>query len=349
MVKKLLLLCLCLIVLAGVGAQVVADWWSSPVDDAAGTGSAGQVIYVSEGSSLASVSRELAAAGLLTWPRLWTLVARVKGLDGSIKRGEYRFDVGNSPAGLLLALVEGKVIRYSVTLPEGITLAQALGTLQAEEALASVLDGDRDPRLLALAQSRESAEGLFFPDTYSYTRGETDLAILTQARQRMELELESAWASRDPGLPYASSYELLVMASIVEKETGVPQERGEIAGVFVRRLEANMRLQTDPTVIYGLGSDFDGNLRRRHLEDSGNRFNTYRHKGLPPTPIALPGAAAIRAAVEPSPGSNLYFVARGDGSHEFSETLEQHTAAVRRYQLKRRSDYRSSPPPGDGT
>ena len=126
-------------------------------------------------------------------------------------------------------------------------------------------------------------------------------SLVMTARQRMELELESAWASRDPGLPYASSYELLVMASIVEKETGVPQERGEIAGVFVRRLEANMRLQTDPTVIYGLGSDFDGNLRRRHLEDSGNRFNTYRHKGLPPTPIALPGAAAIRAAVEPSP------------------------------------------------
>jgi UPF0755 protein len=242
-------------------------------------------------------------------------------------------------------LVAGRVVQYSVTLPEGITLAEALAVMQSSEALDARLDGTRDPRLLALIEPWTEPEGLFFPDTYVFTRGQTDLEILRLAHQRMRALLDMAWNERDSELPYQEPYEVLVMASIIEKETGVPEERERIAGVFVRRLQRGMRLQTDPTVIYGLGEDYAGNLRRSHLRDMTNLFNTYRHAGLPPTPIALPGEAAILAAVHPAPGQELYFVARGDGSHAFSRTIEEHTRAVQQYQLQRREDYRSSPPP----
>jgi UPF0755 protein len=338
MVRTALYLGLCLLLLTGVGAHAIWSWWRQPVH-----GEPGKVITVAQGSSLSAISRELARVELLTWPRLWTLVARLKGQDARIKQGEYNFDAGVSPEGLLKALVEGRVINYSVTLPEGITLSEALDILQSQEPLEPTLEGSDDPRLLALAEPYPAVEGLFFPDTYQYVRGDTDLDILELAGSRMRQELNRAWNERDVGLPYKDVYELLIMASIVEKETGVPEERSQIAGVFVRRLLKGMRLQTDPTVIYGLGISFDGNLRRRHLEDAANEFNTYRHGGLPPTPIALPGAAAIQAAVHPADGSALYFVARGDGSHAFSDTLEQHTAAVRQYQLQRRQDYRSAP------
>ena len=338
MVKRLLLLALCLLLLAGVAVHGIWTWWQEPV-----RAEPAQIVTVAEGSSLAAVASELQRVGLLERPKLWTLMARLRGEDASIKRGEYRFGGDVSPAELLRVLVDGRVVTYSVTLPEGITLQEALGILQAQPALEAVLDGTGDARLQALVQPHPAPEGLFFPDTYRFTRGETDLDVLETAHHRMLDVLDAAWAVRDPSLPYEAPYDALIMSSIVEKETGVAGERGQIAGVFLRRLERGMRLQTDPTVIYGLGGGFDGNLRRRHLDDAGNPFNTYRHKGLPPTPIALPGKAAIEAAMHPEPGNTLYFVARGDGSHEFSETLEQHTAAVRQYQLKRRKDYRSAP------
>ena len=340
MVKKLLLFGVVLLLLAGMGAGVLWQWWHTSAP-----GQPGQVITIAEGSSLSAVARDLERAELLRWPRAWTTIARLQGRDARIHRGEYRFDSDITPGQLLDALVEGKVISYSVTLPEGITLAEAIGILQSQAALKSVLDGTADARLMAMVSPHMALEGLFFPDTYQFVRGDTDLDILRTAHRRLQSELDEAWNSRDVGLPYQSPYDALIMASIVEKETGVPAERGEIAGVFVRRLEKRMRLQTDPTVIYGLGEGFDGNLRRRHLDDEGNPYNTYRHHGLPPTPIALAGRAALQAAVHPEAGSALYFVAKGDGSHVFSETLEQHTAAVRQYQLKRRKDYRSSPPP----
>jgi UPF0755 protein len=198
--------------------------------------------------------------------------------------------------------------------------------------------------LLLLVEPAASPEGLFFPDTYSYSRTDSDLGILSLAYRRMQEVLDRSWQGRQVGLPYANAYEALVMASVVEKETGLAAEREQIAGVFVRRLRTNMRLQTDPAVIYGLGSGFDGNLRRRHLEDSANPYNTYQHKGLPPTPIALPGRAAIEAALHPATGSELYFVARGDGSHQFSDTLAEHLRAVKTYQFTRRKNYRSAPP-----
>ncbi len=341
MKKALLLLLACLLLVAVGLLQVARQWWQAPVP------APGGVIVVDSGGTLSSVARELAARGALTWPRAWTLVARFQGLDASVKRGEYALDLARSPRELLAMLVAGDVITYSVTLPEGITVAQALSLIQAEEAVRAKLDGPRDPRLLSLIEPYPEPEGLFFPDTYVYRRGETDLEILELAHRRMKSELEAAWSARDVGLPYGEPYDVLIMASIVEKETGVPDERDRIAGVFVRRLEQNMRLQTDPTVIYGLGEGYQGNLRRKHLNDESNLFNTYRHGGLPPTPIALPGQAALLAAVQPAEGSELYFVARGDGSHEFSDTIEQHTRAVRQYQLRRRKDYRSSPPPGN--
>jgi UPF0755 protein len=183
-----------------------------------------------------------------------------------------------------------------------------------------------------LGLSGEHPEGRFFPDTYQFPAGTTDVAVLQHAYAEMQRHLEQAWQGRAAGLPLANPYEALILASIVEKETGSPGERTRIAGVFIRRLQKNMRLQTDPTVIYGLGADFDGNLRRRDLE-TDSPYNTYMRAGLPPTPIALPGAAALHAALHPAPGDELYFVSRGDGTHHFSANFDEHTAAVRNYQL----------------
>jgi UPF0755 protein len=189
-----------------------------------------------------------------------------------------------------------------------------------------------------------SPEGRFFPDTYRYVRGMSDLDLLKQASARLDQVLDEEWSRRAERLPYRKPYDALIMASMVEKETGVAEERGQIAGVFVRRLRSGMRLQTDPTVIFGLGERYNGNLTRAHLLEA-TPYNTYVIDGMPPTPIALAGREAIHAALNPAAGRSLYFVARGDGSHVFSETLEQHNSAVREYQLKRRADYRSSPAP----
>ncbi len=334
----LLILVLVVLMLAGAGSYAAWQWWHTPVMPPK------TVLLVDRGESLANVAVELEQLGALRWPDLWTVAARLQGVDASIKVGEYGLDSARTPGELLAMLVAGDVRQYNVTLPEGIALAEALKILQQDTAIEPVLDGTDDPRLLALVAPYTHPEGLFFPDTYRFTRDQTDLEILAIAHQRLLDVLDSAWQQRAPGLPYDNAYQALVMASIVEKETGVVAERERIAGVFVRRLQRKMRLQTDPTVIYGLGKLYSGNLRRVHLEDESNSYNTYRHKGLPPTPIALPGAAAINAALNPAPGEDLYFVARGDGSHQFSSSLEAHNEAVRRYQLRRRENYRSAPP-----
>jgi len=337
-VKKIALVCIGFSLLLGLGSLQLWRWWTLPA------GEAGQVVInVGQGSSLASVAATLKREGILRHTQLWQLAARLQGLDSKIKRGEYRLHGGLSPAELLQALVQGRVIHYSVTLPEGIALRQALELLWQESALISVLQSDTDARLLALVAPARSAEGLFFPDTYHYIRGDSDLDVLRLARQRMQVMVDNHWPQRAADLPYSTPYEALIMASVVEKETGLVSERERIAGVFVRRLQRGMRLQTDPTVIYGLGSAYSGNLQRRHLKDRSNPYNSYQQKGLPPTPIALPGEGAIIAALHPASGDELYFVARGDGSHQFSATLEQHQQAVREFQLKRRTDYRSAP------
>ena len=337
---KRLIMATALLALVGVlVVQQLQQRWEAPLAIPA----SGLELVVESGDSLRAIAAELHAAGIVDNPLLLRAYGRWTGLDQQIKRGEYRLPGPLTAEQLLHALVDGNVISYQVTLPEGITLQQALAMLSKAEALESEVQGIADARLRALAGERPSAEGLFLPESYHYERGDSDWDILQRAHAALNGVLAEAWQQRMDNLPYESPYEALIMASIIERETGVPEERREIAGVFVRRLQRRMRLQTDPTIIYGLGESFDGNLRRVHLNDPNNIYNTYRHHGLPPTPIALPGRAAIEAALNPADGDSLFFVARGDGSHTFSSNLADHERAVRQYQLQRRADYRSSP------
>jgi UPF0755 protein len=272
-------------------------------------------------------------------------------LAAKIKAGEYRLPAGTTPREMVGMLVRGNVINYDVTLIEGWTYRQALQELHSQAKLGKKLleDSDMDLlRKLGLDEKYPHPEGLFFPDTYQYQRGETDVDILLRAHSRLLNVLDTQWASRATNLPYDNKYQALIMASIVEKETGLASERPDIAGVFVRRLQKGMRLQTDPTVIYGLGDSYQGNLTRKHLVTPGP-YNSYTNAGLPPTPIALVGEAAIEAALHPADSNSLYFVAKGDGSHYFSQTLEEHINAVRKFQIKQRSSqYRSAPGTPEG-
>jgi UPF0755 protein len=303
-------------------------------------------LEVPRGGSLGQVVRELGREGVIERPGVLLAYARLHGRGGQIHAGEYLIAPGTTSLELLGILESGRVRLFSVTLVEGWTLAQARAALARAPRLRQTLQDVPAAQLLAELQIDDAPaaapEGLFFPDTYTFTGQTADRDILLQAYRRMQEVLAREWSLRREGLPYKNAYEALIMASIVEKETGVPEERPDIAGVFVRRLQKAMLLQTDPTVIYGLGTGFDGNLRRLHLGDAGNPYNTYAHAGLPPTPIALPGEAAIRAALQPRDGDALYFVARGDGSHYFSATLDEHQRAVQKYQVQqRRGDYRS--------
>lgn len=313
--------------------------WNSTLAIPAG----GLHLVVNSGESLRSVASRLHEQGVVHYPRLLLGYGRWSGLDRKIKQGEYRLPQYLDIRSLLKLLSQGKVIQYQLTLPEGITLQRALTLLAQENDLEHVLDGPEDARILALVAPNKNPEGLFFPDSYQYERGATDWQILQRSYQRMQAVLTQEWSEKSANLPYGSQYDALIMASIIERETGLAAERAEIAGVFVRRLQKRMRLQTDPSVIYGMGAGFDGNLRRVNLKDESNPYNTYRHHGLPPSPIALPGREAIHAALNPAEGDTLYFVARGDGGHVFSTSLVEHQKAVRKYQLKRRADYRSSP------
>lgn len=299
---------------------------------------------VARGESLRSVASRLYEHDVIRWPTVWRFYARF--FDPvSIKAGEYQFANRVSPRALLRTLQEGKVITYRVTLVEGRNFHEFVAVLGAQDKLNALLMGKSQSEQLELLDlDIEHPEGWFYPDTYQYIKGDSDLSILRRAHARMQTLLATEWPQRDPDLPYDTPYEALIMASIIEKETGVESERRAIAGVFVRRLQRGMRLQTDPTVIYGLGQMFEGNLTRLHLR-TANPYNTYTTGGLPPTPIAMPGAEAVYAALHPLPGDALYFVAKGDGSHHFSATLEEHNRAVFRYQKSERAKtYRSAPP-----
>ncbi len=293
------------------------------------------VFEIARGDSLQGVARGLAAEGLLERPGYLVWLGRESGLAGRIQPGEYRIEPGVRPAQLLERFTRGAVIQYPVTIVEGWTVPQLRAYLRGLEFLQHTLDGVPDADLLAtLDLPPGHPEGRFLPDTYHFPRGTPDRAVLRRAYQAMADYLAKVWERRDPDLPLKTPYDALILASIVEKETGLASERPQIAGVFIRRLQRGMRLQTDPTVIYGMGADFDGNIRRRDLRRD-TPYNTYTRKGLPPTPIALPGRAAIEAVLHPAPGDALYFVARGDGSHQFSATLAEHNRAVRKYQLGR--------------
>ncbi len=303
-----------------------------------------QELVVVRGDSLTGVGHRLHDADIIRWPDVWAYYARLFEPE-PIKAGEYKLPDQASPLDILRQLQVGEVVTYPVTFVEGRTFADILEVLHKLPNIEHKLAGlTREEIMTALDLDIEHPEGWFFPDTYHYIAGDSDVSILRHAYRRMSRLLALEWRARAVGLPYKNSYEALIMASIVEKETGVAHERDEIAGVFVRRLKKGMRLQTDPTVIYGLGLKYDGNLQRSDLT-APTPYNTYTNHGLPPTPIALPGRETIHAALHPKEGDALYFVARGDGSHYFSATLDEHVDAVRRYQKSgRREDYRSSPP-----
>ncbi|MEO1765633.1 endolytic transglycosylase MltG [Thiobacter aerophilum] len=286
------------------------------------------------GSSVKTVARNLSAAGLLREPWSLVMLVRLTGKAGEVKAGNYLLE--QPPTGLELyrMLTRGEVRPSEIRFIEGWTFRQLRQALDAHPALRHETTGLSDAEVLSrLAIDAPHPEGLFFPDTYYFGAGVSDLSILRRAHAVLEMHLSREWERRDPGLPYRTPYEALIMASIIEKETGAAAERPLVAGVFVNRLRLGMRLQTDPTVIYGLGERFDGNLRRGHLQDDGP-YNTYMRAGLPPTPICSPGLEAIRAALHPAPTRALYFVSRGDGTHAFSATLEDHNRAVARYQLR---------------
>jgi len=297
----------------------------------------GELEYdVAPGVGLIAVANDLHRRGILERPRYLVWYARWEGKADQVQTGRYRLSPGMTPVQLLDKLVTGDVIQYALTIPEGWTFRQLRAAVDADPKLVHQLGTDSDDELMErIGHPGVHPEGRFFPDTYYFTAGTTDADFLRRAFTAMDKRLAEEWQDRTPGLPYRSPYEALIMASIIERETAVPAERGQIAGVFVRRLRRGMRLQTDPTVIYGMGAAFDGNLRRRDLL-ADTPYNTYRHAGLPPTPIALPGADAIHAALHPAPGDSLYFVARGDGTHHFSSTIAEHNEAVRKYQLGRK-------------
>ena len=308
---------------------------------------AGQTVQVAAGDSFAGVLRKLRQAGVGEGHDLqWRLLARDLDAAAKLKVGEYALEPGATPRSLLLAMREGKVISYRFTIVEGWNIRQLRSALASATPLLLETTGLDDAALMArLGYAGQHPEGRFLPETYLYSRGDTDLDLLQRAHAAMQQALEQAWAQRDPDVPLQSAEEALILASIIEKETGIASERPAIAGVFARRLRLGMRLQTDPTVIYGIGSAYDGNIRRIHLQ-TDTPYNTYTRAGLTPTPIAMPGRHALQAAVSPEDGDALYFVALGDGSgrHAFSPNLAAHNAAVARYlqQLRaRRADGRA--------
>jgi len=291
---------------------------------------------VGAGSNLTRIVYDLKKQGYINKPRYLLFYAKINGPANKISTGEYLITPGTSAADFLDQILSGKVIQYAITIVEGWNIYQVLDIVEKDPNLIHSLQGLSHQQIMAKVGYPEMhPEGRFYPDTYHFPKGLTDVQFLQRAYKAMENRLAEEWAKRAVGLPYKTPYEALTMASIVEKETGKANERQAIAGVFVRRLEKRMRLQTDPTVIYGLGPKFDGNIRRRDLKRD-TPYNTYRRRGLPPTPIAMPGGDAIHAAMHPHDSEALYFVSRGDGSHYFSATLEEHNQAVIKYQLKGR-------------
>jgi len=298
---------------------------------------------VARGTSFGAMTSQLEAAGLINQPIYFRLHAKLNKLQGKIKAGEYQFDSGVTPEDLLNSIVRGDTVKYYFTIVEGSNFRQLKASLLKNDILKQdINDLSNDDLLQRLGVNQQHPEGLFLAETYQIERGMSALSLLKRANRSLMQELEKGWQEKAAKLPYKSSYQALTMASIVEKETGVASERPRIAGVFVRRLNLGMRLQTDPTVIYGMGEAYKGNITRKDLRKP-TAYNTYVIKGLPPTPIAMVGREAINAALHPEMGKWLYFVAKGDGSHQFSTNLRDHNNAVRKYQLKRRKDYRSSP------
>jgi len=288
---------------------------------------------IRQGSTLRSATRQLVEAGVPLSEWKFVLIARINGAGGAVKAGSYQVTDGVTPLLLIRKLVRGEFAQAEIVFPEGWTFRQMRELMDAHQDLKHDTTSLGEAEIMEkIGEPGAAAEGLFFPDTYIFAKGSSDVAVLARARRAMKGHLESAWAGRDQDLPVADPYEALILASIVEKETGKASDRAMIAAVFANRLRRKMKLQTDPTVIYGMGERFDGNLRKRDLERD-TPFNTYTRMGLPPHPIAMPGLASIAAVVHPARSDALYFVSRGDGTSEFSNTLVEHNRAVARYQL----------------
>ena len=321
-----------LIVAGGVAAYFYTDYTHfadvplTPLTDST-------TIDVPLGTALPGVVRMLDTTGVHAGePLYWRFLARQMNVAGKLKAGEYAVDPGVTPRMLLQKMADGDVIQHRITLVEGWTFAQVRAALAAETGIKSTITAVDDATLMRDLGANSPPEGWFLPETYSYVKGMTDMDVLKHAHAAMQKQLDDRWATRVPNTALTTPYQALILASIVEKETAQPDERPLIASVFLHRLQLGMKLQTDPTVIYGLGAAYDGKIHRRDL-DTDTPFNTYTRVGLPPTPIAMPGVASINAVMHPAETDALYFVARGDGSHEFSPSLEAHNRAVSKFQL----------------
>lgn len=331
-IKRLFLLLL--VVAMGVGAYFYRDYQRFSETPLAL--SAHEVVLdVNLGTSFRSIVRKIKSAtgNDASW-WYWRLLAHEMGVLDGLHAGEYALTQTVTPRVLLRRMADGDVIHHQFTIIEGWRFKDLRVALAKEPRLESTLAGLSDADVMArIGADGVHPEGRFLPETYSFVRGQQDVDVLKRAYKAMQTRLAERWAERDPQLPLGSPDEMLTLASIVEKETGQAAERPRIAGVFVRRLKMPMMLQTDPTVIYGVGDQFNGNLTRKHL-DTDTPYNTYTRFGLPPTPIALPGDAALAAVAKPAEGDELYFVAKGNGAHAFSATLSEHNRAVREYQLR---------------
>lgn len=319
-----------LALLVAVGMAGAVAWWATkpipmreaPID-----------VHIPSGASVRAAVRVMRASGIELDANLFVLLAKIRRSEAGIKAGSYEFPAGVTPWGLLTLLSSGKVSQAELTIPEGWTFRQVRARIDAHPELRHDTLGMSEAEIAKrLGHASTSLEGWLFPDTYLADKHSSDFHLYERAYRVMQQRLTTIWENRAPGLPLKTPHDALVLASIVEKETGKESDRKLVAAVFVNRLKRGMLLQTDPTVIYGLGESFDGNLRRRDLE-TDTPYNTYTRAGLPPTPIAMPGLASLEAATHPAKSTALYFVARGDGSSQFSDTLEAHNQAVRRYQL----------------
>lgn len=330
--RLLLSLAFSMAIVLGIGGfYVFNEFMQTPLNIPA----EGKVIEVREGSSIKRLALKLEEDGLLRHGLLLYAYARLNDQAGHIKTGEYLLPPGIKPAELLERLQKGEVIQYRFTFIEGWTFKDILAALATQETIDHQLAGlDSEQVMEKLGYPGQHPEGRFFPDSYDFTKGATDISILQRAWKKMQSALEEVWQRRAADISIKTPEEALIMASIIEKETGVGAERPEISGVFDRRLKKKMRLQTDPTVIYGMGDNYQGNIRKKDLQ-TDTPYNTYTRHGLPPTPICMPGQAALEAAVQPRAGDSLYFVSRGDGSHVFSANYKDHQDAVRKYQLKK--------------
>jgi UPF0755 protein len=325
------------IIVMGVIAAIVAvagfQWWvRQPIT----TGGDPIPFAIAPGSHVGAAAQQMAAAGVPVNPFLFGILARITGKAGKIKAGSYELKPDTTPKRLLIQLIRGEFAQESVTIIEGWTFRQMRQAVDAAPNLKHETAGLSDQELLAKVDPDspyKSPEGLFFPDTYLFAKGSSDLHIYKQAHDMMMKRLKAAWEKRDQDLPYADPYQALIMASLVEKETGQKSERPMIAGVFVNRLKTGMLLQTDPTVIYGLGDKYDGKIHKKDLE-TDTPYNTYTRAGLPPTPIALPSVQSLQAALAPAKTEALYFVSRGDGTSHFSADLNEHNKAVNQFQRR---------------